>query len=282
MISRIAVVPDCGRSDLEIAVRDAWQAFESAVPAHPLVNVPVMFGPPDQDRVGDAIAIAMPHLDPAGNRVEPWTVVLGERFWSQTAEGRNLTLLHESIHLHLHAEKGARTVRSDSLRRKLRAAEREAAAMEGVDKGFKRWRGVTAMQFHLFPDEIWAELFVRDRYPEWLERRLIALLAMREATRSERSVQLAKIPPPLHGWCMFFELIRVELVMALELDERRLARLRALKASWISGLEQQSPGTVPSTLRKVREAIPRPLDVDAVSEVPFDEFCHAILAVSPH
>jgi hypothetical protein len=241
-----------------------------------------MHEPPHGERV-DAIAIAMPQLNPAGDGVGSWSVVLGQRFWGQTPEKRHLTLLHESIHLRLFAERQARTIRNDSVRRRLLAAADEARQKEAPDRAdFKRQRGVAAMQFHLFPDEMWAELFVRDHYPDWLERRLTALVEMRERTRAERDAQLARMPQPLHPWWAVHELIRVSLVIALESDERRMARLEALKAACISDLEQESSSSVQSTIRSALDAVPKPLTVDAVSEARFDEFCDAVLTVSPY
>lgn len=113
MLRQVLVQPDGNRDDLQGATRDAWRSFEAAIPRHPLVDIPITFGLALVEKI-DAIAIAEPVLNRAGDQVESGRVVLGERFWlpDQSADDRVLTLLHEGIHLRLSDTMQARTIRA--------------------------------------------------------------------------------------------------------------------------------------------------------------------------
>jgi len=284
MLNRLIVVPDNGQHHLEDATKDAWGAFEVLIPNHPLVSIPVEHHPPYAHRI-DAVAAAVPLLNRGLDQVDAGMIMLGERFWSpeQSSDDRALTLLHEAIHLRLADTMSPRTVRSDAMRRRFQDAEAAAFEEEPLDIAvFKQKRGVAAFQFHLFPEEVWAELYVRDHYPEWLERRLVSLLAMRQGTRARREAQLAGIPQPLICSWLIYELVRVDLVIALEQDDRRLAQLNDLKQEWSTDLLQLCPPErLEVELRTFAESIPNPLEADAISEARFDRYADAVLAIPP-
>ena len=130
---------------------------------------------------------------------------------------RALTLLHEGIHLRLSDTMRARTIRTAELRRQAMQASTVALDREATDVAcFKDQRGKAAFQFHLFPEEVWAELHLRDQYPEWLERRVTALCKMRQDTRARAASFLRQIAQPVHAEWMIYDLIRLDLVMRLE------------------------------------------------------------------
>lgn len=196
MLRHVTLQPDRNRDDLQNATREAWRLFEAAIPNHPLANIPIKFGLAFAETI-DAIAIAQPELNRAGDQVEAGRIVLGERFWlpDQSADERALTLLHEGIHLRLSDSMQPRTVRTAELRRRATDSSTAAFDREAPDvASFKDQRGMVAFQFHLFPEEVWAELELRDHYPGWLERRLNALVRSNE-TRAWRSVSIGITTP---------------------------------------------------------------------------------------
>lgn len=280
MLRQVIVQPDRNRDDLQGATRDAWRSFEAAIPSHPLVNIPITFGLAFVEKI-DAIAIAEPVLNRAGDQVESGRIVLGERFWlpEQSADDRALTLLHEGIHLRLSDTMQARTIRTAELRRQVMAASTVAFDREATDIAcFKDQRGKVAFQFHLFPEEVWAELDLRDHYPDWLERRLNALVRMRQDVRTGAESSLRGIPQTLHATWTIFELIRLDLVTGLERDSQRLATLEALRQEWRRDLSQLP---MPVGLEDYRDAIPRPLERDASLEARFDRYYDAVLSIAP-
>jgi hypothetical protein len=280
MLKQVIVQPDRNRDDLQPATRDEWRSFEAAIPNHPLVNIPIRFGLASVDRI-DAIAISIPELNQAGNQVESGRIVLGARFWlpDQSADDRALTFLHEGIHLRLSDAMQARTIRTAELRQQARVASTVAFERDAADiASFKNQRGMVAFQFHLFPEEVWAELDLRDHYPDWLERRLSALLRMRQDVRAVAGPSLRRIPQPLHAAWIVHELIRVDLVAGLERNERRLATLEALKQKWRRAL---SLLPMPVGLEDYIDALPRPLERDPTLEARFDRYYDAVLSIAP-
>ncbi len=286
MLSRVLIQPDSGRNDLESTVRDAWQAFEIAIPNHPLANIPATCGMANDERIDGAIAIAMPELNQLGDQVERGRIVLAsERFWEAeySDDDRMLTLLHESIHLRLADTMTARTVRNAILRRQAEDGKNHAFNTEACDIAmFKHRRGIAAFDFYLFPEEAWAEIHLRDHYPDWFERRLIGLLAMRVRNRARRDALLVGLPEPLVRCLTIFEIVRTDFVIALERDQSRLAQLDQLKQEWLDDLGQlcrHNPLQAP--LSTFADAIPRPLVAGNVSEARFDEYRQAVLAIPP-
>ena len=76
--------------------------------------------------------------------------------------------------------------------------------------------------------------------------------------------------------------MRVDLVIALEQDERRLAQLNELKQESSTDLFQLCPlDRLEFALRTFAKAIPSPLEADAVSEARFDQYFEAVLAIRP-
>ena len=143
---------------------------------------------------------------------------------------------------------------------------------------FKDQRGKVAFQFHLFPEEVWAELDLRDRYAEWLERRLDALLRMRQDVRTSAASSLRGTPQPLHAPWMTFELIRLDMVAGLERDDQRLSTLEALKQEWRRDLSRLP---MPVGLDDFPDALPKPLERDPSLEARFDRYYDAVLSIAP-
>ena len=280
MLRQVTVQPDRNRDDLQGATRDAWRSFEAAIPNHPLVNIPIKYGLAFVGRM-DAIAIAEPVLNRAGDQVESGRIVLGERFWlpEQSADDRALTLLHEAIHLRLSDTMQARTIRTAEMRRQVMEASTVAFDREATDiASFKDQQGKAAFQFHLFPEEVWAELDLRDHYPEWLERRLNALVRMRQDVRTGAESSLRGIPQTLHAAWTVYELIRLDLVVGLlERDDHRLTTLEALKQEWRRDLSRLP---MPVGLEEFIDALPRPLERDAGLEARFDRYYDAVLSIA--
>lgn len=280
MLKQVIVQPDGNRDDLQDAARDAWRSFEAAIPNHPLVNIPITYGLAFAEKIG-AIAIAEPVLNRAGDQVESGRIVLGERFWlpEQSADDRRMTLLHEGIHLRVSDAMQARTIRTAELRRQGMEASTVAFDRETTDVAcFKDQRGEAAFHFHLFPEEVWAELHLRDQYPEWVERRVTALYNMRQDTRTRAASFLRQTAQPLHASWMIYELIRLDLVMKLERNKQRLAALAALKQEWLRDLSRLR---MPEGLSDFADALPSSLEPDSIVEARFDRYYDAVLAITP-
>jgi hypothetical protein len=276
----LKVVPDNNQHHLEGKAKEAWRAFEAAVPDHPFADVPVEHGPAHNDEVG-AIAIAIPHFDRADGPMVSGAIALGERFWSggHSEEDRILTLLHESIHLRLFDEKPERTVRSQQIRSALIRASDVAFANEKRDVAqFKQQRAWAAIKFHLWPDEVWAELYLRDRYPQWFERRVAGLCRMREDMRRREAQQLIAIPERIRGSLVAYELVRLDMVLGLERDTQRRHRLEVLKQAWKDDLSRMF---LPAELADFEDAFRIPLESDAVFEARCDRYCNAVLSIAP-
>jgi hypothetical protein len=143
---------------------------------------------------------------------------------------------------------------------------------------FKDQRGKAAFQFHLFPEDMWAEVELRDRHREWLEPRLNALVKMRRDVRTGSASSLRGIAQPLHAAWIVFELIRLDLVAGLECDEQRLGTLAALKEEWQRDLSRVP---IPAGLDDFSDARPKPLRRDASLEGRFDRYYEAILSMAP-
>ena len=285
MLSRVGVVPDNNKDNLLDATRREWQSFQNSIPNHPLTGIPVEHDHAWPEKI-DALALAIPILNGMNDGVEAGRVVLGERFWAGqlSADDRALTLLHESIHLRLADDMWRRTVRVDAHRREQIRLGDEADRTERADiAAFKRKRAVGAFQFLLFPDEVWAELYLRDHHPDWLDRRLVALLRMREANRGNWGQTSLSMPQPLVACWIIYELMRVDLVVALESNQQRLDRLHLLKRDWSADLFQLCQADrVEHALATFGDGLPRPLEADAVSEARFDQYFNAVLAIAPY
>jgi hypothetical protein len=279
MIGRLSVVPDNNRVDRQRAAHDAWAAFEGSVPNHPFAGVRVEHDQTWEERL-DSLAMAVPLLNANRSEVESGRIVLGERFFANGAsvDDRMLTLLHECIHLKLCETMSARTIRLEALRDEESHKDRDSLRTDSPDiVEFKRKRSVAAFQFLLFPDEVWAEVFLRDHYPEWFDRRLEALVRMREGNYATRQSAFDRIPVPLHAIWMLFELIRVDLANALERDDQRLARLNTLRRDWSSDLFSRcSTSRVESALQTFGDGLPRPIDAHEL-ESRFVRYFEAVL-----
>jgi hypothetical protein len=174
---KVDVPPD--RGDLIPQAQLAWQAFGRAIP-HYYRSCEVEFGTTDEEPNGMAMARA--HFATVSPLEKPDSahVLLSTRFLTDATElERHLTLLHETIHLHLAL--GAHRVRVEKYQTRLRAAE-TAVRLLWADEATLRFRWTQLrMAFQLFqlPDEIAAEQLLRRDFPIWLGARADYYLRMR-------------------------------------------------------------------------------------------------------
>jgi hypothetical protein len=285
MLRHLIVAPDNSRHDLTNAARDSWRDFQAAIPNHPLVGIPTDHEPAWDESVSEAVAANIPVLNATRDAVERGGIAIGARFWlpDYSPDDRALTLLHESIHLRLADTMSARTVRIEAFRRNQMAIQRAVNARDAPNLAvFKHRRAMAAFQFLVFPDEVWAELDLRDRYPDWFERRLQLLLRMRERGRARYQDMLLSTPPSLYTSWLILEALRVDLVIGLEHDPSRLARLEGLKREWLTDLHQMCPpDRVAVAVGIFGGGLPRPLVSAAVSEAPFDQYAAEVLTIAP-
>jgi hypothetical protein len=135
--------------------------------------------------------------------------LLGQRFFTATEESQILTLLHECIHVRLHAGP-LRDRTQDGLIRK-RQLEPMAAATRLV---WTRWD--VACKFKGFCDEILAEQYLKYRWPDWFPRRWAYYLQMRRDSFNQRFFD--NVEPRFRALAMGYEILRDELGVRLADD----------------------------------------------------------------
>jgi hypothetical protein len=139
------------------------------------------------------------------------------------------------------------------------------------------------MQFLNFPEEIWAELLLRDGYPDWFGRRMERYTQMREGNFNRREGSRASVPPPLHRYWVFYELLRVELGRRLDRDQRHKERLGFLAEQWGTELGQVCDDShADRLLARLADLIPMDVNASRVSETLFKQLFDEVLAVAPN
>lgn len=273
MISQLVVSPDRNRADLVGEVQAAWNKFENAIPNHPLANVPTRFQCQwREDTLGVARAIAELAADPANDTGK---IVLGQRFLDTAypVAGRNLTLLHESIHLIL--QTGAqrnRTGQVEQMRtQRLREHNRlwSTAPPDADREAHEFHRLMLGFQFVNMPDEVWAELFLRDNYPATFGDRMALYLSLRDdpARRTEHP----DLPPSIRKFYLVYQWLALELARRIDDDTVRLRRLGELQTDWRTDLGAMIGDDGARDLLERAGAL-LPDDVAAMNPAQFDEF----------
>lgn len=190
-------------SDLLEAVKELWWRFDSSID-HPLKGASVEF---DTSRWDGQLALARPLLGPGPNDgiIHVWPALIHETH----SDLQLLTVLHESIHLHLllgiHAPHWQRF---QAFRRSNRVDTR-ATDLDEVN--FRDTRLGAALTILGHSDEVYAELFLSEHYPELAASRAgyLESLAIRHALPRDL------VGDGLHAYRLFHLAIKLDLCVRL-------------------------------------------------------------------
>jgi hypothetical protein len=222
---RLTVGPENYRNDLVGAAEAAWRAFEAAVG-----EIPFAFTPPPRfdwnARTAEGIAKCFVFGEPQRPQSEFALIVLSVGFFDKPANERNLTLLHESIHLRfMSGPLRARVTESERLDRVHRLPHID-------DQGEYRFRSLRlglACYFRNFADEILAELYLKTYYPAFLQGRVGYYLGMRRAS-FEQSRE-PDVPSTLRPYTILYEMLRNDLGVRLAEGYEQAAEFAAMSAA---------------------------------------------------
>lgn len=273
MLNLLLVCAENGRDDLAPRVAETWRDFESAVHLHPLAGISVEFGPASPDELSSLAVCQIPDLNVATGRV-----ILSERLLAGTTSKTELvlTLLHEVIHLRVMSAMPSRTRRVDSELRKL--SYRLCAMPQVAPAGFREHQGFIASCFLKFPDEVWAEQYLKAEHADWFDKRMDYYVRMREGNAATRNA--AAVHSTLQPFAVIHELLRIRLGQLLDSSTDRLIRLEAARAYWAALLnaETMPSGLIPESA--LRELLPDGFEARALDEAPYDRMFERILAVA--
>ena len=198
-----------------------WARFADAITNGPPEMMIVDHQAYTEDRTS-AIAITIPILD-AGQRLsDNYWIVLGERFFTVAEECQILTLLHECIHVRLHAGP-LRDRTQDGLRQKP-----QIEPMPGTTRlAWTRWD--VACKLRGFCDEILAEQCLKYRWPDWFPHRWAYYLEMRRDSFNQRFFD--NVEPRFRALAIGYEILRDQLGFQLADDPMQRAEFHAMAAT---------------------------------------------------
>lgn len=263
MLSRLTISPEENRGSRLDEIERAWGSFTEAIPNHPLVGVPTAF----EARYPDAIhSVARAVPDTTRQPIEQGMIVIGEKFLDaeRSVDERHLTLLHESIHLKLMCGAfAARTLRV------LEILKRQQQSIVLDDNaGWMRFQ--LSAEYLKFPDEIWAELYLRNMHADWFDRRQAYYLAMREA---RDRTPLPTLPAALIGYWQGYEWLTVHLGRRLDANQKHAARWADLLADWEAKMQQAwGEEQASRQIKRLTDLVPPNFAEIKLAEGPFDQF----------
>lgn len=276
MISQLVVTPDRNRADLVGDVQTAWNTFATAIPNHPLANIPTRFNsewPDDAEAVARAVAELA--ADPANDAGK---IVLGQRCLDAAypTEHRNLTLLHESIHLTLQSGTHRERYRLVDEARKLLMRQHNRTYRGPSDAEVHAYHRLRfGFEFVNMPDEIWAELYLRDNYQGLFDTRMAQYLALRDDP-ARRGNHVA-LQPCIRKFHLLNEWFTLELARRLDNDAARVRRIGELQDGWRTDLVAVI-GDDDARDLLARAAALLPADAGAINPAEFDQFFNDIMA----
>jgi len=277
VISDLIVTPYGNRANLVPEVRNTWNAFSTAIPNHPLVNIPTRFEC-QWPEAFESVAIAVPELatNPANDTGK---VVLGRRCLDAAypPASRNLTLLHESIHLVVQTSTQRQRTQcvTQAREQRLQDYDRICITASPDQEMHARFRMYFGFEFVKMPDELWAELYLRDNYPNLFDERLAHYLRLRDVP-AKRTMHTA-LQPSIRKYYLVSEWFTLELARRIDRDVARLRRFGEIQADWRTDLVGMV-GEDDTRLLLDRAAGLLPANVAAIDPAEFDQFSDDIMA----
>lgn len=214
------------RYDLVDTARNAWDAFGAAI-QHPLILTGVDYGVVDHGCNGEAFSKPFFRV----GLLPDWSQFLlsVQLLTTSTEIDRNLTLLHECIHMDFAF--GDHRARWERLQAEVRAVEHQLQMMMIQDMNLMKYlwyRHNTACVIRQLPDEIVAEKRMKRDYHElWLAREEYYV---RMRHRHEAEIVAGQPNDNLWPFSVFYELLRIQLFIPLAETPVVHAELRRLEA----------------------------------------------------
>ena len=270
----MTVGPEQYRTDLVGAAEQAWHAFEDAVG-----EVPVEFEPPVRfdwsGRTASGVAECILFADPQHPRRDSALIVLSVTFFDKPTSERNLTLLHECIHLRFSSGLlRARVIESQHL-----GTVHQLPNVNDADEYSFRFRSLRlAWFFRNFVDEILVERYLKAQYPTYVGARSAYYLTMRRA--SFNRWKEPDVTATLKPYVILHEILRNDLGVQLAEGHPESAEFVTMSAALESELRgirsEREFGVHMETRRRLMAVAPEPLVFD---ESAYDQTFKAILSL---
>jgi hypothetical protein len=251
------VGPDASIPQLLTQSERIWARFADAVTNGP-PEIMIVSHDVYAERGVSAIAMTVPLLDAHQRLSDNYWIVLGRRFFAATEDCQILTLLHECIHIRLHAGP-LRERTQDGLIRKPQLEPWPAATQLAWD----RWD--VACKFRNFCDEILAEQYLKARFPDWFSRRWAYYLQMRRDSFNGRFFD--NVEPRFRALAMGYEILRNQLGSRLADDATQRDEFQAMEAPLHRGFEA---GAAPDEQERLARLVTASADLVFRHGPPFD------------
>lgn len=253
---RLHVGPDAWVRGRLLEAGEAWTCFGRAIVAGPPgIACLEVYG----DGIGETVAITEPQPG-----CEDFWIVLGRRFFERpTEEQQVLTLLHECLHVRLHA---------GPLRERTEAGlllNQQNWPPQGRHRDFLGARYDIACKYRNFADEMLAEQSLKQDFRDWFARRWTYYLNTRRTGFNGRRFDQGY--ENLKDFAFAYEFLRMSLGARLAEDQAQRNEFTAMADQLWGDLEVRCANAEQSTkCERLRQLCRRMLELNLQSGPPYD------------